>query len=185
VNTLLRTPTGWRGDNTDGEGLLHDLDRIGCELDDRRILVVGAGGAARGILAPLLSRRPKELVLSNRTPWKPEEVVKAFVELGPIRPCTHLALKGDRFDLVINATSAGHSGQLPRLPAELFADGAFAYDLSYGKAAELFLAWAHQQGAKKLSDGLGMLVEQAASSFELWRGVRPQTVPVLEAVRGR
>jgi shikimate dehydrogenase len=183
VNTLLRTPTGWRGDNTDGEGLLRDLERLGCTVDDRRVLVLGAGGAARGILAPLLSLQPRELVLSNRTPWKPEELVKTFAGLGPIRPGTHLALKGDRFDLIINATSAGHSGQMPRLPPELFAAGAFAYDLSYGKAAEPFLDWAAGQGVANRVEGLGMLVEQAAAAFELWRGVRPQTASVLAALK--
>lgn len=183
VNTLLRTPTGWRGDNTDGEGLVRDLARLGCAVDDRRVLVIGAGGAARGILGPLLALEPRELVLSNRTPWKPEEVVKCFTARGPIRPATHLALKGDHFDLIINATSAGHSGQLPRLPADLFAKGAYAYDLSYGQAAVPFLEWAAGQGVVHCIDGLGMLVEQAAASFELWRGVRPQAEPVLEALR--
>jgi shikimate dehydrogenase len=185
VNTLLRTPTGWSGDNTDGEGLVRDLERLGCAIDDRRVLVLGAGGAARGILGPLLALRPRELVLSNRTPWKPEVVVKAFSALGPIRPSTHIALKGDRFDLIINATSAGHSGQLPRLPEGLFAAAAFAYDLSYGKVAEPFLQWAAGQGASRREDGLGMLVEQAAAAFELWHGKRPQTAPVLVELRGQ
>jgi shikimate dehydrogenase len=183
VNQLIRTATGWRGDNTDGEGLIRDLDRLGCGIAGKRVLVLGAGGAARGILAPLLVRHPAELVLSNRTPWKPEELVKFFTPLGPIRPATHLALKGDRFDLVINATSAGHSGQMPRLPPGLLADKAVAYDLSYGRVAEPFIAWARAQGAGLIADGLGMLVEQAALAFELWRGVRPQTEPVLQALR--
>jgi shikimate dehydrogenase len=184
VNTLLRTATGWRGDNTDGEGLLQDLARLGCcDLRGKRVLVIGAGGAARGILAPLLGLQPRELVLSNRTPWKPEELVRSFTALGSIRPCTHLALKGDRFDLIINATSAGHDGRLPRLPEGLFADGACVYDLSYGKAAVPFLDWARRQGAAQAADGLGMLVEQAAVAFELWHGVRPQTAPVLAALR--
>jgi shikimate dehydrogenase len=183
VNTLLRTPTGWRGDNTDGEGLVRDLARLGCEIEDRRALVLGAGGAARGILGPLLALQPRELVLSNRTPWKPEEVVKSFTARGPIRPSTHLALKGDRFDLIINATSAGHSGQMPRLPPNLFAKDAYAYDLSYGQASEPFLKWASAQGVTRCVDGLGMLVEQAAAAFELWRGVRPQTEQVLRELR--
>ena len=183
VNTLLRTPTGWRGDNTDGEGLVRDLERLGCLVEDRRVLVLGAGGAARGILGPLLALQPRELVISNRTPWKPEDLVKSFKVRGPIRPSTHLALKGDRFDLIINATSAGHSGQLPRLPEGLFVEDAYAYDLSYGAAAEPFLGWAAQQGVSRCVDGLGMLVEQAAAAFELWRGVRPQTEAVLSAVR--
>jgi len=183
VNVLVRSATGWCGDNTDGEGFLCDLDRLGIALQGRRVLVLGAGGAVRGILAPLLSRAPAEVVVSGRTPWRPEEIAKVFAALGPIRPASHLALKGDRFDLVINGTAAGHEGTVPRLPQGLFADGAAAYDLSYGKAAEPFLAWAEAQGAALRSDGVGMLVEQAAASFALWRGQRPETAPVLAALR--
>ncbi|MDR3417738.1 MAG: shikimate dehydrogenase [Nevskia sp.] len=184
VNTLIRTPGGWRGDNTDGVGLVRDLrHNLGVAIAGRRVLVLGAGGAARGILEPLLAERPQELVLSGRNPWKPEELATAFKALGNIRPCTHLALKGDQFDLIVNATSAGHHGQAPRLPPGLFAAGALAYDLNYGKAAAPFLEWARGAGAERVADGLGMLVEQAAESFQLWRGVRPETGPVLAALR--
>ncbi|MEW6168202.1 MAG: shikimate dehydrogenase [Pseudomonadota bacterium] len=183
VNTLIRTETGWRGDNTDGEGLLRDLQRLGFAVAGRRVLVLGAGGATRGILAPLLQQRPRELVVSNRSPWKPEALAEAFKAFGPIRPCTHLALKGDRYDLIINATSAGHGGEMVKLPGQLLADGGDCYDLSYGKAFEPFRAWAQRQGAARVADGLGMLVEQAAAAFELWRSVRPETAPVIEALR--
>lgn len=184
VNTLVREAGGWHGDNTDGCGLVHDLlDNLGVVIAGRRVLVLGAGGAARGILAPLLAERPAELVLASRNPWKPEELATAFKPLGPIRPCTYLALKGDQFDLVLNATSAGHSGEAPRLLPGLLAEDALAYDLNYGPAAAPFLDWAKAQQAVH-SDGLGMLVEQAAEAFQLWRGTRPDTGPVLAELRG-
>ncbi len=184
INTLVRTDTGWRGDNTDGSGLLRDLrETLGVTIENQRVLVLGAGGAARGILEPLLAAGPAQLAISNRNPWKPEDIAAAFKPLGNIVPRTHLSLKGDHFDLVINATSAGHSGEAPRLPPRLFADGAMAYDLNYGPAARPFLDWARTQGAGRTADGLGMLVEQAADAFLLWRGTRPSTPEVLAAVR--
>lgn len=185
VNTLVRTQTGWTGDNTDGEGFVKDLDRLGIVVTGRRVLVLGAGGAARGILGPLLAARPSILVVSNRNPWKPEQLAESFKAHGTIVPRTHLALKGDRYDLIVNATSAGHTGSLPMLPGPLLAEGGDCYDLSYGAAAQPFCRWAHSQKAARSSDGLGMLVEQAASSFECWRGVRPQTAPVLAELRRR
>lgn len=183
VNTLVRNEHGWHGDNTDGAGFLCDLHAQDLTARGQRVLVLGAGGAARGILAPLLGEQPAELVLSNRNPWKPEELAAAFQPLGRIRPCTHLALKGDRFDLIINATSAGHSGGVPKLPAQLLADGGAVYDLSYGSAHAPFAAWAQSQGAARICDGLGLLVEQAAESYALWRGTRPQTAAVIAALR--
>lgn len=183
VNVLMRTATGWRGDNTDGEGLLRDLARLGVALPGRRVLLLGAGGAARGVIEPLLLAGPAELVVSNRNPWKPEELAEAFKGIGRLRPCTHLALKGDRYDLVINATSAGHAGTLPRLPGLLLAPGAACYDLSYGAAHEPFRAWAATQGAALIADGLGMLLEQAAASYALWRGRHPQTQGLLDSLR--
>jgi len=183
VNCLIRTDTGWRGDNTDGEGLLRDLARLGIEINGQRVLILGAGGAARGIIGPLLEAGPKLLVVSNRNPWKPEDLAERFKAVGPLVPRTHLALKGDAFDVVINATSAGHSGDMPRLPPGLLAAGAKCYDLSYGIASEPFANWARKQTAAVVEDGLGMLVEQAASSFELWLGQRPQTAPVLAGLR--
>ncbi|GAC1623693.1 MAG: shikimate dehydrogenase [Nevskia sp.] len=184
VNTLIRTESGWHGDNTDGVGLVRDLcANLGLALAGKRLLVLGAGGAARGILAPLLAEAPAELVISNRNPWKPEEIAVNLKPLGNIVPRTHLSLKGDRFDVVINATSAGHQGEVPRLPPRLFADGAMAYDLNYGAAAKPFMDWAQAQGAARRADGLGMLVEQAAEAFRLWRGVRPDTASVLAALR--
>ncbi len=183
VNTLLRTDGGWSGDNTDGEGCLRDLQRLGFGLRDRRVLVLGAGGAVRGILEPLLREQPAELVVSNRSPAKPEALAEDFRAIGPIRPCTHQALKGDRFDLIIHGTSAGHDGSFPRLPGQLLTAGGQCYDLSYGRAFAPFRAWAESQGAAQISDGLGMLVEQAAASFERWLGMRPDTAPVIAQLR--
>jgi shikimate dehydrogenase len=184
VNTLLRGTANWRGDNTDGLGLVRDLrENLGAGIAGKRVLVLGSGGATRGIIAPLLAQQPAELVISGRNPWRPEELAAAFKTLGPIRPATHYALKGDRYDLILNATAAGHRGEVPRLPQQLFAAGALAYDLNYGAAAEPFLHWARAQGAANCADGLGMLVEQAAEAFVLWRGVRPDTAPVLAALR--
>lgn len=185
VNTLIRTATGWHGDNTDGAGLVRDLvANLGVAIAGKRVLVLGAGGAARGILAPLLAEQPAIVAISNRNPWKPEEIAAALKPLGNIVPRTHLSLKGDQYDLVLNATSAGHKGEVPRLPPGLFAPGATAYDLNYGPASRPFLDWAAAQGASRLSDGLGMLVEQAAEAFQRWRGVRPETSAVLADLRG-
>lgn len=183
VNTLVRTATGWTGDNTDGAGLVADLARLGIDVAGRRVLILGAGGAARGIIGPLLGQKPAELVVSNRNPWKPEELAETFKVLGRVVPRTHIALKGDRFDLVINATSAGHSGAMPLLPGRLLAEGGDCYDLGYGASHAPFAEWAAGQGARRSEDGLGMLVEQAAGAFEIWRGVRPGTSPVLAALR--
>lgn len=183
VNTLVATPAGWHGDNTDGEGLLRDLERLGFAVAGQRVLVVGAGGAVRGILGSLLAALPATLVVSSRNPWKPEAISEEFRSQGTVTPRTHLALKGDQYDLIINATSAGHSGVVPRLPDELLAPGGACYDLSYGAAFVPFERWAQAQRCGRISDGLGMLVEQAASAFALWRGVRPATTAVLDALR--
>lgn len=183
VNTLVRTDGGWRGDNTDGEGFIRDLHRLGFGVAGRRVLVLGAGGAVRGILEPLLREKPAELAVSNRNPWKPEMLVEEFKDVGAIQPRTHLSLKGDRYDLIVNATSAGHDGQMVTLPGTLLVAGGDCYDLSYGKAFAPFRAWAEAQGAARIADGLGMLVEQGAAAFEIWRGVRPQTSTVIETLR--
>lgn len=182
VNTLVRDEAGWLGDNTDGLGLMADLARLGIAVNGRRVLILGAGGAARGILGPLLAASPATLVVSNRNPWKPEALAETFAPLGRVHPRTHLSLKGDRYDLVINATSAGHAGTLPRLPPGLLEAGSVAYDLSYGKAHGPFADWAVQAGARAVHDGLGMLVEQAAESFSRWHGQRPDTAPVLASL---
>ncbi len=176
ANTLeFAGPDQIRAHNTDGSGLLRDLERLKLGIRGRKIALIGAGGAALGILKPLLDQDPAELVWSNRNPWKIEELTPRFAAFGNLRPCTNLALKGDRFDLIINATSAGHDGVAPMLPDGLLAAGASAYDVSYGAGARPFLDWAKRQGAERGEDGLGMLIEQAAASFEIWHGLRPDT----------
>mgnify|MGYP001555853616 CR=1 FL=1 len=184
VNNLVRTDTGWRGDNTDGEGLVRDLTRnLKLTIAGKRVLILGAGGAARGIIKPLLDEKPAELTVSNRNPWKPEELAIQFKAYGTILPRTHLAIKGDQYDLIIHATSAGHTGAMPRIADHIIAPGGTCYDLSYGKAFAIFAAWARSEGGTHISDGLGMLAEQAAAAFRIWRGVEPDTAAVIASLR--
>jgi shikimate dehydrogenase len=144
-------------------------------------LLLGAGGAARGVIQPLLAQRPSRLVLANRTPEKARLLAQSLA--GDIEACAYAALAGRPFDLVVNATSASLAGTLPALPPGVFAPGAVAYDMMYGKGETPFLGFARREGAAVLADGLGMLVEQAAESFFIWRGVRPDTAPVLKLLR--
>jgi len=182
VNTLALRGVVVLGDNTDGAGLVRDLTaNLGLALAGRRILLVGAGGAARGVVGPLLALRPAELVIANRTPERARELARSFSGAGAVRPAGFDAM-GEDYDLVINATSASTRGEPLALPAGLFAPGATAYDMAYGAAAEPFLGGARACGAR-VSDGLGMLVEQAAESFLLWRGKRPETAGVIAALR--
>ena len=188
VNTLTFEADAVLGDNTDGVGLVNDLaGNLGLDLAGRRILLMGAGGAARGVLLPLLEKAPAELFIVNRTAAKAEELASHFSGPGfrfaasGLQGGGYEALAGRRFDLVINATAASLAGDLPPLPAGVFATGALAYDMMYGTDTP-FLAFARGAGAR-CADGLGMLVEQAAEAFFLWRGVRPQTVPVIALLR--
>ena len=185
ANTLTRLDGGWRADTTDGDGLVRDLrDNLKWPLAGRRVLLIGAGGAVRGTLKALLEEKPAELVVSSRTPWKVEKLVADFKAFGPLRPSTNVALKGDHFDLIINATSAGHAGTVPRLATGLLKDGGACYDMNYGKAHAPFRDWARAQGAVRISDGVGMLVEQAATAYALWHGARPRTAEVIQRLRG-
>jgi len=182
VNTLTFATDGVLGDNTDGIGLVNDLaGNLGLDLEGRRILLMGAGGAARGVVLPLLEKAPAELFIVNRTAAKAEELADRFGMAGAVGGGGYEALAGRRFDLVINATAASLAGDLPPLPAWVFAKGALAYDMMYGKDTP-FLAFARGEGAR-CADGLGMLVEQAAEAFFLWRGVRPATAPVIALLR--
>lgn len=182
VNTLKFAPDGILGDNTDGVGLVHDLvENLGCAVRGRRVLLLGAGGAARGVIAPLLEQQPVQLLIANRTLDKAELLAQSL--RADVQTHTYAALAGRQFDLIINATSASLAGELPPLPRGVFARGAFAYDMMYGEGETPFLAFARGEGAGALSDGLGMLVEQAAESFFVWRGVRPITAPVLQLLR--
>ena len=187
-NTLAWRGTHWFGDNTDGAGLVRDLDvNLGIALAGHDILVLGAGGAARGILAPLLGAAPRSLTISNRTMDKADELARAFAELGPIRACAPAATAGAHFDVVLNATSsslASATAGLPPWPDTVFAGVALAYDLMYGSEPTAFERWAHANGAARVADGFGMLLEQAAESFLVWRGVRPDTAPVFALLRG-
>ncbi|GHE21892.1 shikimate dehydrogenase [Halomonas urumqiensis] len=182
VNTLVLGKDGqtW-GDTTDGVGLVRDLKHHGVALAGSRVLVLGAGGAVRGILEPLLVEGPEQLMVANRTPAKAEALAADFADLGAIHGGGFEAVAGP-FDVVINGTSASLAGDLPPLPDDLFAEGASAYDMMYGAEPTVFLRWASARGAR-CTDGLGMLVEQAAESFFLWRNRRPDTAPVLEALR--
>ncbi len=181
ANTLIVDADGrLRGDNTDGIGLVRDLrDNHGFEFEGRDVLLVGAGGAARGVLHSLLEAGPERLHIANRTPAKATAL--AGIAASPRVSGGGLAeLEGQRFDLVINATAAGLRGEVPMLPDKLLASGAWTYDLMYGHEPTAFQRWGSEHGASKALDGLGMLVEQAAESFFLWRGKRPPTVPVIE-----
>jgi shikimate dehydrogenase len=185
ANVLARRAGRIAADNTDGAGLVADLVRnLGVQLEGRRVLLLGAGGAARGVTAPLLALRPKVLVVANRTPERAHELARQFRDLGPVEGAALDAIPREPFDLVINATSTSTRGEPLRVAPEMFHPGAFAYDMAYGPAARAFVELARLRGARA-SDGLGMLVEQAAESYFLWRGRRPATRPVLEDLRAR
>jgi shikimate dehydrogenase len=177
-----------RADNTDGVGLTRDIaQNLGFDLAGKRVLLLGAGGAAQGVLSPLLEFKPRILAIANRTAEKALRLAESFRH-KPVATASVLSglsfgeLAGHHFDVVINATSSSLQGELPPLPAEAFAPGALAYDMMYAAKPTPFLAFASAHGAKT-SDGLGMLVEQAAESFLLWRGVRPETAPVIALLR--
>lgn len=181
VNTLRFEGVESCGDNTDGIGLVRDLTQnLGFVLQGRRVLLMGAGGAAQGVIGELLAAGIAELVIANRTVGKAQALAARF---SGAAGCGYEALAGRRFDLVVNATSAGLTGEAPALPRTLFAAGALAYDMVYGRDTP-FLAAARALGARAC-DGLGMLVEQAAESFFLWRAVRPDTQAVLAGLRAR
>lgn len=185
VNTVVITDTGRLGDNTDGTGLVRDLCcNHGVRVQARRILILGAGGAVHGVLPALLAETPTELVIANRTRARADAIATALADLGCVSACGLPELAGEHFDVIINGTSAGLHGELPALPKGLKIGGTTVYDLVYGKAPTAFCNWALEQGAARALDGLGMLVEQAAESFLLWRGIRPQTAPVIQALRG-
>ena len=185
VNTLRFEPDGRLfGDNTDGTGLVHDLDKnLGVPLKDKRILVLGAGGAVRGVLAPLLKHRPALIVIANRTLSKAKDLAGEFVQFGKVEASGFRELKGKHFDVVINGTAASLKGEVPPLPDNLFTTHALAYDMMYGEKSKPFLDWAAVHGATQVVDGLGMLVEQAAESYLIWHGVRPETRSVIERLR--
>jgi shikimate dehydrogenase len=186
VNTLAMQDEQILGDNTDGLGLVRDLcDNLRLVITNRRLLILGAGGATRGILAPLLGLEPAALVVANRTAARAEALAAAFADLGTVQGVAFEYIGEAPFDLVINATSASLSGDIPPIPPGAIGAETVCYDLAYGRSATAFVKWAQGAGCTRALQGLGMLVEQAAESFRLWRGVRPDTTQVLAALRER
>lgn len=186
VNTLAFSGDEIFGDNTDGAGLVRDITvNLGCALAGKRILLLGAGGASRGVIAPLLAGQPAALSIANRSADKALALAVAFADLAVVDAGSFAQMAGKSYDLVINATSASLSGERLPLPPGLFAAGSLAYDMMYGKGETPFLQQARQQGAARCADGLGMLVEQAAEAFFVWRGVRPATAQVLADLRAQ
>ena len=171
------------GDNTDGLGLTADLERnLGITLSDKRVLILGAGGAVRGVLGPLLERELRSLVIANRTPDRARNLAAEFADLGSISGCGFGDIKGPPYDLIVNATSASLQGEMPEMPVGLVGEETICYDMAYGRGHTPFTLWAKSLHAARTTKGWGMLVEQAAESFLLWRGVRPDTQPVLQAL---
>jgi shikimate dehydrogenase len=182
VNTLSFRDGKIFGDNTDGEGLVQDLIANNVILKQSRILLLGAGGAARGVLLPLLAQTPHSIVVANRTVSKAETLCQHFADIR-LSACGFQDLEQQHFDVIINATSASLSGNLPPIPTSLISQNIVCYDMVYGKDKTPFLRWAEEHGAIKLIDGLGMLVGQAAVSFEIWRNVTPEVQPVIDTLR--
>jgi shikimate dehydrogenase len=191
VNTLKPDDEGKLfGDNTDGIGLVRDLkNNLGVTIADKKILLLGAGGAARGVLSPLVDEHPAQIVIANRTASRAHELAQQFnaqrKNVGLLTGAGFNELGDMQFDIVINATSASLAGDLPPIPADCLANAAIVYDMMYGKNPTPFLVWAKQQGAEQISDGLGMLVEQAAESFFIWRNVKPETQSVIKSIRDK
>jgi len=188
VNTLIPVPEGGlRGENTDGVGLVRDLgSNQGFRFSGSRVLLLGAGGAARGVLRPLLETGLAELVIANRTASKALDLAGSAAGQGPVLGCSLDELEsiaGGGFDLIVNATSAGLGGDVPSLPQACLSPGGWVYDMFYGDEPTPFCRWGDRRGAARVLDGLGMLVEQAAESFWLWRGRRPSTASVIEMLR--
>jgi shikimate dehydrogenase len=185
VNTLRFDKDGSVfGDNTDGAGLVHDIERnLSVGLKGKQILILGAGGAVRGVLAPILKGEPARLAIANRTVGKAKELVREFASHGKIEIFEFEELRGKHFDIVINGTSASLEGEVPPLPETLLARKALAYDMMYGDMPTPFMDWAAVHNAGQVVDGIGMLVEQAAESYFVWNGARPQTRPVIAAIR--
>lgn len=183
VNTLT-LGDGVKGDNTDGAGLVKDIEtNLDVPFVDTNVLIVGAGGAVRGILSPILERRPGTVVVANRTKGKADALAKIFSDIGNIKASALDEADSNVYDIIINATSTGIHGELPQISPQIFKNTRLVYDLVYGKYPTRFMEWAEESGVDQIADGLGMLVEQAAESFNVWHGVMPQTVPVIQAVR--
>jgi shikimate dehydrogenase len=182
VNTLTFKNGKVFGDNTDGEGLVQDLIRNKVSLSKSKILLLGAGGAAKGVLLPLLAQNPDSITVANRTQSKAELLCQHFAD-SRVSASSFLDIADKQFDLIINATSASLSGGLPAISDTIINNTVTCYDMVYGNDETPFLKWAKVKGAAKVIDGLGMLVGQAAVSFSIWRGVSPETQPVIDELR--
>ncbi len=185
VNTLnLNVSGGIQGDTTDGVGLIRDMVvNLGWKVAGSRVLVLGAGGAVRGALESILREQPRSVTVANRTPEKAQELAVTFAELGPIQGGGFEQLQDGQFELIINGTAASLAGELPPLDDAILTERSCCYDMMYAAQPTVFMRWAAQNAAWAVADGLGMLVEQAAESFFIWRKQRPQTAPVTAAIR--
>ncbi|WP_299182255.1 shikimate dehydrogenase [uncultured Neptuniibacter sp.] len=185
VNTLYQNEKGQIcGDNTDGIGMVRDIiSNHGGIIKDKKVLILGAGGAVRGVLQPVLEQQPSKVVIANRTASKAVELAALVEEFGDVQGCGYETLGRECFDLIINGTSASLHGELPPLPDQILAENAWCYDMMYAAEPTAFCRWASEKGAVKALDGLGMLVEQAAQSFYIWRGVEPDTTAVIQQLR--
>jgi shikimate dehydrogenase len=184
VNTLVFKDHEVIGDNTDGVGLLRDITiNLNTPIRGQRVLLLGAGGAARGVVGPLLGEHPRALTVANRALARARSLAEHFAAIGPVDGCAYDALAGRVFDIVIDATSASLSGTMPTLPTGIFAPGSLAYQMMYGLGDTPFSVFAREQGAGMVPEGLGMLLEQAAESFFVWRGVRPDCQPVAQLLQ--
>ncbi|WP_369408818.1 shikimate dehydrogenase [endosymbiont of Lamellibrachia barhami] len=173
------------GDNTIGIGLVRDLTiNHGFRFKGKRVLILGAGGAVRGVVHPLLEEQPKRLIIANRTAAKAYSLATVLSGFGPVAGCGLDELEGMQFDLIINGTAAGLGGEVPKIPEGVLTKGSWCYDMMYGDEPTAFQKWARERHAARALDGLGMLVEQAAESFRLWRDILPDTVPVIQMLRG-
>ena len=186
VNTLSLQPDGGVvGENTDGVGLVRDLlDNLHLEIAQKKLLVLGAGGAVRGVLGPILAQSPKILAIANRSQHKAVALAQDFSDRGNIQAVDYEALGSEKFDLIINGTAAGLSNQVPPIPKTLLHSDTVCYDMVYNiKATTAFVDWSLRGGASRAFDGLGMLVEQAAEAFSIWRGMRPDTTELIQSLR--
>jgi shikimate dehydrogenase len=184
VNTIIRrSATELYGENTDGIGLVTDLTRnLGVTLGGTRLLILGAGGAVRGVLAPLLEQEPREIRIANRTPERAQRLREEFSDLGEISASSFDDVDDKPWDVIVNATAASLAGEVPALPPNAVGAGTVCYDMAYGRNDTAFMRWASERGSTRAYKGWGMLVEQAAESYLLWHGMRPETRPVMDAL---
>jgi shikimate dehydrogenase len=185
VNTIIRrSATELYGENTDGIGLVTDLARnLGVTLGGARLLILGAGGAVRGVLAPLLEQEPREIRIANRTPERAQRLREEFSDLGEISASSFDEVDNQPWDVIINATAASLAGEVPALPPRAVGPDTVCYDMAYGRSDTAFMRWAIERGSTRAYKGWGMLVEQAAESYLLWHGMRPETRPVMDALQ--